>query len=47
MPRLLWTPRAERHIEDIAYYIAVEDGIVVKAVFDATRDYPRLFREGE
>ena len=26
MPRILWTPRAERHVEDIAYYIAVDDG---------------------
>ena len=101
MPRVLWTPRAERHVEDIAYYIAVEDGrpltaekivreihdkcrlyaanpllgtarpefgasyrafrhkrwviiygplddgIVVEAVFDASRDYPTLFSPGE
>ncbi len=101
MPRILWTPRAERHVEDIAYYIAVDDGrpltaekivreivdkcnlyaanpllggacpelgatyrafrhkrwvtiydplddgIVVEAVFDATRNYPTLFRQGE
>jgi len=26
MPRALWTPRAERHMEDIAYFIAVDDG---------------------
>jgi len=96
----LWTPRAEKHLEDIAYYIAVDDGrpitaekiareirdqcelcarnpligearpdlgdnyrafshkrwviiyyplddgIVVEAVFDEARDYPRLFRRG-
>jgi len=101
MARVLWTPRAERHVEDIAYYIAVDDGrpltaekivreihekcnvyatnpllgaarkelgaayrlfrhkrwvliyeplddgIVVEAVFDATRDYPTLFKQGE
>jgi plasmid stabilization system protein ParE len=101
MPRILWTPRAERHLEDIACTIAVDaarpltaekivreihekcdlyatnpllgtarpelgatyrafrhkrwiiiyyplkDGIVVEAVFDATRDYTRLFRPRE
>jgi plasmid stabilization system protein ParE len=101
MPRVSWTPRAERHLEDIAFYIAVDDGrplaaekmvrdihdkcelyaanpllgtarpdlgatyrafrhkrwviiyhplddgVVVEAVFDATRDYPSLFRQGE
>ena len=47
MARPLWTPRAEKHLEDIAYYIAVDDGIVVEAVFDAARDFPRLFRRGE
>jgi len=101
MARTLWTPRAEKHLEDIALYIAVEDGrpitaekivreiqdrcelharspligearpdlgdnyrifshkrwvivfyplddgIVVEAVFDAARDFPRLFRRGE
>jgi toxin ParE1/3/4 len=101
MSRVLWTPRAERHLEDIAYYIAVHDGrpataekivreiqdkcslyatnpllgtvqdelgttyrsfchkrwvviyetldegLVVQAVFDATRDYPTLFKHGE
>lgn len=101
MARVLWTPRAERHVEDIAYYIAVDDGrpltaekivreihekcnlyalnpllgaprqelgttyrsfrhkrwvliyeplddgLVVEAVFDATRDYPTLFKQGE
>ena len=100
MARTLWTPRAEKHLEDIAYYIAVDDGrpitadrivreihdtcelyarnpqlgearpdlgnnvrvfshkrwvivyyplddgIVVEAVFDGARDYPRLFRRG-
>lgn len=101
MPRALWTPRAASHLEEIACYIAVddgrpltadkivreihekcqryatnpllgtprpdlgttcrafshkrwiiiyeplEDGIVVEAVFDAVRDYPRLFSQGE
>lgn len=101
MARTLWTPRAEKHLEDIAYYIAVDDGrpltaekivreirdkcelyarnplldearrdlgsnfhvfshkrwvivyyplddgIVVEAVFDGARDYPRLFQRGE
>ena len=101
MAQALWTPRAEKHLEDIAYYIAVDDGrpitaekivreiqdkcelyarnplmgearpelgdklrafphkrwiivyyplddgIVVEAVFDGARDYPRLFRRGE
>jgi plasmid stabilization system protein ParE len=101
MACVLWTPRAERHLEDIAYYIAVndqrpltaekvvreihekcylyadnpllaaprqdlgatyrafrhkrwviiyhplDDGIVVEAVFDSTRDYTTLFRQGE
>jgi len=101
MARTLWTPRAERHLEDVAYHIAVEegrpltaekivreihnkcelraqnpllgearpdlgkeyrtfshkrwvilyyplnDGIVVVAIFDAARDYPRLFRQSE
>ena len=101
MARANWTPRAEAHLEEIAYHIAVEDGrpltaerivveihdkcqlyaehplqgearpdlreayrilrhkrwvivyipcddgIVVEAVFDGARDYPKVFRRGE
>ena len=31
MAHLLWTPRAEKHLEDIAYHIAVDDGRSITA----------------
>jgi toxin ParE1/3/4 len=46
-PDLGPTYRAFRHKRWVIIYDPLEDGIVVEAVFDATRDYPRLFRRGE
>ena len=34
------------HKRWVIIYLPIEDGIVVEAVFDGSRDYPRLFRRG-